>query len=94
MRLAVGLLFGFMAVCISLPAMSTSPADSLLKGIKLAQAEAPPSCAEQCEQTKDQCMASHTQEGQFGQQFVPPEEVAACMEAFRSCTAGCSRTIY
>ena len=38
-----------------------------------------------CTSDKQQCMSASVQEGIYGEQYVPPDAVAMCMEAYRDC---------
>lgn len=40
-----------------------------------------------CDSQKQACMSASVQVGIYGQRYVPPDAVAQCMEAYRSCIA-------
>lgn len=39
-----------------------------------------------CDSELDDCMSASVQEGIYGERYVPPDAVAMCYEAYRSCT--------
>jgi hypothetical protein len=40
----------------------------------------------QCDAERKACLASKARTGSFGAQYVAPDDVAACQEAYRICT--------
>ncbi|VBA35836.1 hypothetical protein LAUMK191_01160 [Mycobacterium attenuatum] len=40
-----------------------------------------------CNSEKQACMSASVQIGIYGERYVPPDAVAQCMEAYRSCIA-------
>lgn len=40
-----------------------------------------------CDSQRQACMSASVQEGIYGERYVPPDAVAMCMEAYRSCIA-------
>lgn len=40
-----------------------------------------------CDSQKQACMSASAQTGPYGERYVPPDAVAQCMDAYRSCVA-------
>ncbi|MDP7723992.1 hypothetical protein [Mycobacterium sp. TY814] len=48
---------------------------------------APGSPTTSCDSQKQACMSASVQIGIYGERYVPPDAVAQCMQAYRSCIA-------
>ncbi|MDP7734027.1 hypothetical protein [Mycobacterium paragordonae] len=48
---------------------------------------APDAPTTSCDSQKQACMSANVQIGIYGERYVPPDAVAQCMEAYRTCIA-------
>ncbi len=70
------------AVAVSTPLASALP---VLRGSCSQTMPADFSPSPSCDSEKQLCMSASVQEGIYGEQYVPPDAVAMCMEAYRDC---------
>lgn len=65
------------------------PAEDSLTPIDLItfSLEQPDTPTVSCASEKQDCMSASAQTGIYGERYVPPDAVAACMEAYWACTA-------
>jgi hypothetical protein len=88
-RLTVAAVAAVAAAGLSVPAMAVSTplasAPPFLHGSCSQTMPADFTSSPSCESEKEQCMSASVQEGIYGEQYVPPDAVAMCMEAYRDC---------
>lgn len=74
---------------VAAPAVAESPETSCVSAGEVgdpADVVAPQdSPSPSCDSQKQACMSASVQIGIYGERYVPPDAVAQCMEAYRSC---------
>jgi hypothetical protein len=64
----------------------TTPCVNTGEGVDPTDAiPAPDAPSPSCDSQKQACMSASVQIGIYGERYVPPDAVAQCMEAYRSC---------